>query len=423
MFKRTAVLLVVFLLSIFIISPASAAVLTWEPMVNDTFTGTRAAGFGNTNNALTVSMATLGDYVYVSNYNTDAGTEIWRSSNGTDWEQVNVDGFGDPGEPAAVASFAILAVSNDHLYAFNYLAGIIVGEDHVDVYRYDSGTTWEHTEDMIIGNAGTPMINPYAAVTYNDTLYVSLVDDNVKLAIYGSTDGTTWTKVDTTSLGDNNVAAYAMAVYNNYLYVGTYNQGGTEVWRYDGSTWVIDNISGFNNDDNDNSSIGALTSFGGALYASTDNSSTGTEVWKTNGGGTTDWTKVSDTGFSQGTAVTTTTGSTVFKGKLYIGTAGLAKVFRSADGTSWEQVNADRFGTDDNIVAIFAVLGDYLYAGTGSIPDIGGFVLTTEIYRYYEPTAVTAVTLPETGTASLLNTYILNALLQNLKELLYKKVS
>lgn len=415
MFKKISLLVVLFLTTLFLIQPASkpahAATLTWEPMVNDTFTGTRAAGFGDEHNAFASSMITFDGYVYVANLNDTTGTEIWRSSNGTDWEQVNEDGFSDPGIMLGLGSFATLAVFDNHLYAFDYLAG----EDHVNVYRYSSGTTWTNT--TAIGDVDTHITQPISAIVYDNTLYVSLINTtgvSDKSTIYKSTNGDDWTMVNDDGFGGNNEDIQSMAVYNNCLYAGTYNiNDGTEVWRFDGTTWVQDNTSGFGNVKNDNT--GTLTSFGGYLYASIDNSTTGAEVWKTSGGGTNDWTKVSDAGLGQGTDVLYTYSSVVFKNKLYIGAGAGAfnpvKVLRSADGTTWEQVNTNGFGYDDNIMAIFTVLGDYLYAGTGSLPDyLGGFAMTTEIYRYYEPMAV-VTTLPETGFDSPLNAYILDALL------------
>jgi hypothetical protein len=35
------------------------------------------------------------DYLYVATANWTSGEEVWRTKDGTDWEQVNTDGFGD----------------------------------------------------------------------------------------------------------------------------------------------------------------------------------------------------------------------------------------------------------------------------------------------------------------------------------------
>ncbi len=41
------------------------------------------------------SMAVFGSHLYVGTRNDTDGCEVWRSSDGTTWNQVNTDGFGD----------------------------------------------------------------------------------------------------------------------------------------------------------------------------------------------------------------------------------------------------------------------------------------------------------------------------------------
>jgi len=35
------------------------------------------------------------DHLYACTWNATTGTEIWRTADGAEWSQVNVDGFGD----------------------------------------------------------------------------------------------------------------------------------------------------------------------------------------------------------------------------------------------------------------------------------------------------------------------------------------
>jgi hypothetical protein len=394
MLKKISTLFIVLLMNLFlVVQPANAATINWEAMVNGTFTGTRSPGFGDNNNILAMSMVTHDGYVYVSNYNDTTGTEIWRSSDGTTWEQVNNNGFG-----VEASSFAILASFNNNLYAINWF----ILEGHIDILRYDGVLAWTNTGT--IGN----MTNPTEAIVYNNSLYVSVYTGAGKSAVYSSTDAATWNMVNNDGFGDaNNEIIQAMAVYNSQLYAGTWNDStGTEIWYFDGANWTQSNSDGFDNDSN--VSTGSLTSFSGALYASTFNGDTGAEVWKSTIG-TSDWTRVADAGIGQGATMNYTYSSSVFKDKMYIG-GYAAKVFRTADGNTYEQVNTDGFGYDDNDVVVFTVMGDYLYAGTGLLPggrQIQGGPNTTEIYRYYEPSAA----LPQTGYDSPLNKYILDALM------------
>jgi len=390
--KRFSVLFIGFLMVFFTIQPAKAAVLPWEPVVDATHGG--GSGFGNPNNAFPTSMVTFGDYMYVANLNTTV-TEIWRTNNGTDWKPVV--GFG-----AEAESFTMLAVFNNQLYAFN--SNTTVGDEHVDIYRTSNGTAWATLTP--ISDVVIPLTNP---VVYDGALYISVYDNNLgALAVYESTNGSDWTLVVTgipTGLGKNTIIK-SMATFDNDLYVGTSNPTGTEVWRYDGSNWTKDNENGF--DDAENSGTGTLTVFGNYLYATTDNDK-GSEVWRTPGDQT--WERVTNSGFNQNTEVTITTGNAVFENNFYIGAsnsteANSAKVFRSSDGVIWDQVNINGFGQPDNGMVILAVLGDYLYAGTGTNPFLGGGE-TTEIYRYSTPAEPV---LPQTGADSL-NNYILDAIM------------
>ena len=93
----------------------------------------------------------------------------------------------------------------------------------------------------------------------------------------------------------NNQGPKSMAVYNNNLYVGTYNPiTGTEVWRYDGTNWTKVNTNGFGNVNNGMSHSMAV--YNNNLYVGTRNDVTGTEVWRYDG---INWTQVNANGFGR----------------------------------------------------------------------------------------------------------------------------
>ena len=375
---------------------ASAAVLPWEAMVNSTFTSApRSPGFGDPANQFVSSMATFGDYLYVATYNDDQGTEIWRTNNGTSWEQVNEDGFG-----AHATSLSILAVFNDHLYAF---PSVLAPGTVVAAWRTDNGTAWELAKDNIAEPSPTSIL-PWATAVYNNSLYVGLLNTDDEVIVVGSNNGSTWTQINTDDFDDpDNFMIQSMASFDGKLYVGVENDtDGAEVWHYDGAIWAQDNTDGFDNADN--VSVGSLSVFNNQLYAFTLNEA-GVEVWRTPTGNQA-WGKVTDGGFGQGVTVNVVYDSAVFRDALFVG-ANSGKVFRSNNGNTWEQVNVDGFGYADNYMVMFGILGDYIYAGVGTIAIRGlGEPETVEIYRYYEPT-----TLPQTGFDNPLNAYILDALL------------
>ena len=375
-------LLMVAVVLIMMPEKASAAVLPWEAMVNPTQTDLRAPGFGDDTNVFVVSTATFNNYLYVATYNDGAGTEIWRTNNGTSWEQSNQDNFGS----APLTGFVALGVFGSQLYAFRAQ----LGPFGVDAFRTSNGTTWELAKADIANDLGASL--PYNVVTYGGSLYVSLSNTAGHGIIMSSNDGVTWVLRYERDILDSYIQS--MTTFKGKLYFGlTSGVTGGEVYSFDGTNWTLDNINGFDN--GDNLDISSLTEFNGSLYATTNND-TGAEVWRTLGDSV--WQKVADTGFTQNLAVQTTYSSKVFKGYLYVG-AQTSKIFRTPNGTDWEQVNADGFGYADNELITFGILGDYLYAGVGSVPEFAG-ANTVEIYRYGVPSSSLAV-LPAIGTKHL----------------------
>jgi len=193
--------------------------------------------------------------------------------------------------------------------------------------------------------------------------------------------GRVWEQVVGDGFGDpNNVVLPALTVFGDDLYLGTANTStGAEVWRSgDGATWTQVNDDGFK--DPNNLGATSMAVFGNDLYVGTGNTSTGAELWhssRVGGPPFTDWTQVNDDGFDDASNVALITAMTVFGGDLYVGTGNDlgtpgtgCEVWRSSDGTTWTQVNADGFGDPNNLFATsLAVFGGYLYVGTGNNPS------------------------------------------------------
>jgi hypothetical protein len=83
-----------------------------------------------------------------------------------------------------------------------------------------------------------------------------------------------WTQVNVDGFGDSdNWQAFAMAVYDGALYVGTNNNlDGCEVWRWDGpgpSDWTRVASGGFG--DSFNRDVASMVVYDGRLFASTHN--------------------------------------------------------------------------------------------------------------------------------------------------------
>ncbi len=138
--------------------------------------------------------------------------------------------------------------------------------------------------------------------------------------------------------------------------------------------WIQRNINGFGTP---NQRQGALTSFGGKLFASTSPQSGGAKLWRFDS----QWTQVADTGLGDPTNLSIIP-FFEFGGQLYAGTDNLdettdrstgAQLLRSVDGVAWNPVMTGGFGRTDN-GGIFAI-GEFsgtLYAGTYSFTDTHG---------------------------------------------------
>ena len=105
-------------------------------------------------------------------------------------------------------------------------------------------------------------------------------------AIWSTGDGDSW-DVETSSLGGVGIAgAASFAEHGGSLYAGTFSldpELGAAVWRREGGGWTRNSGVGFD-DDPHNTSVSAMVSFTGTLWAGTCNRSAAPELWRTNRG-------------------------------------------------------------------------------------------------------------------------------------------
>ncbi len=220
----------------------------WTQEVGRGDAGTPTApGFGDAGNTDVSSMAVMGGSLYAGTYNS-AGCQVW-CRDGNTWKRVAEGGFGDA-DNCGAASMAV------------YFQGLYVGTFNDDyacgcqVWCWD-GTAW--TQEVGRGDAGTPTApgfgdanNRRAAsmAVYDSFLYVGTYDSSGGAGCQvWSFDGANWTRVGSGGFGDpSNLTAASMAAGGLDLYVGTYNEdGGCEVWRYDGEDWNREAYGGFGN--------------------------------------------------------------------------------------------------------------------------------------------------------------------------------
>ena len=249
--------------------------ITWNQVVGQGPAGTPTGpGFGDVYNQGAFSMSVFGSYLYVGTWNQDTGCQVWRSSDGTDWNQVKKDGFGD-GNNEVTAS---MTVFGSYLYA-----GTWNGVTGCQVWRSSDGLTWNPANIDGFGDVNNTSI--YSMSVFGSHIYIGTTGCQV----WRSSDGTTWNQVNEDGFGyDSNWDASSMSVFGSCLYVGTFNpetgspSTGCQVWKsYDGTTWNPVNIDGFG--DVHNWSATSMSLFGPYLYVGTTNGYNGCNVWRTAG--------------------------------------------------------------------------------------------------------------------------------------------
>jgi hypothetical protein len=277
------------------------------------------------------------------------------------WRQANLNGFGDRNNWGAWS----LGVFGGKLYAStnNHANG-------AEVYRLSSTGAWERVATGGLGDASNVGID--RLTEFGGQLYASTwVEDGSGAQIWRSPSGSagTWSQVAQGGLGSaNNTEFMTLTPFGGYLYTGTWVQDsgvhGAEIWRSttgNNGSWTRVVSNGFDNNPNNAATL-SMKVFAGSLYASTFNSSTGGEVWRTGDG--VNWTQVNTDGFGSA-ANSHVVSLEVFGGKLYAGTRNTStggEIWRTSNGTSWERVLQGGFGNADNqaIAALVAFRGELI---------------------------------------------------------------
>lgn len=265
----------------------------------------------------------------------------------TNWTQANTNGFG--GIDSIVSC---MATYNSKLYA---------GDDnYAAIWQYNSGTSWTR-----INSAGFGDTNGGASsmATFNGLLYVGTFNWNTGAEVWTYNDTTsTWSQVNVDGFGYNSLyECRALEVYNGNLYAVVSSNGKFGVYKYAGSgtSWTQVDTGAWDA----NNHVGLCAkSFGDSLWIGTENTNTGTEIWRYNG---TTWTQANTDGFSfSHNNYTYSFG--VDNNQLYCGTGYMARVFHYNNGISWSQIGALGLTnpSDCNYASTLISYGDKLYAGT-----------------------------------------------------------
>ena len=259
---------------------------------------------------------------------------------GLDWQQVNVDGFGDP----QTVSVTALEVFHGQIYAgtTNWDAG---GQ----VWRWQKDGQWLPVTEVGFGSG--PLIPSVVdLIVFQGRLYAGIGWDDAPGQVWRSQDGTNWQPVTTDGFGDGgNIAITNFAIFKGMIYAGTGTTSvGAQIWRSkngNSGSWTQVGIDG-------PVLIGNVTGFAvykDVLYAAIEPAGglvAPIQVWRSTNGS--DWVPITLNGF--GDVLNVTTGG---------------QIWRTKDGVQWELVVSDGFGDVNNVKVESLLLHEgLLYAAT-----------------------------------------------------------
>jgi S-layer homology domain len=281
------------------------------------------------------------------------------------WQQVNLDGFGDPAFPSALS----MVVFNNQLYAgaSNWSGA------GASIWRTSNGVNWSPAMTAGFGLAGT---NPavLGMVVFNGQLYAGAGWGGAPGQLWRSSNGTTWNQITGNGLGVDTGGIGAFAVYGNTLYFGTCagaagggGAAGAQIYRStsgDSLSWTNVVTGGLTT--TNNGCVTSLMGFNGLLYAAVENEITGAQIWRSATGNSGSWTQVNTSGFGSSNN-DRVGGFAIYNGYLYIGTRNLVtggQLWRSSNGTNWGSIMTNGFGdvNNDKLESLFVFNGT-LYGG------------------------------------------------------------
>jgi len=338
----------------------------WEAVVGDT--AVVGNGFGDMDNQGAGAMAVFGDWLYVvAGGDTGQASQLWRTANGVDWDQILPDGFGDANNQGASA----MIVWGGYLY---------VGTTNLNgaqILRSDDGANWSLTA------MNGPWTNNRAVTDFaiaGSMLVVGTENEVTGGEIWKTEDGTTWTQMMFGGFQNlSNRAVASLEWFSGRLYAGTfkesalYNQPGEIWWTDDFMNWFHQLPDGFG--DTYNVAMASMVVYEGSLYVGTSQPNfvfgNGCEVWVTDGAA---WTIAGANGFGSAQS-TTATRFAEFLGILYVGVdhqSTGARVLRMRGPVDWVEDVDNGYGEASNLaVGSMAVFREntpdapsHLYVGT-----------------------------------------------------------
>ncbi len=404
--KRNLIALCAFIMLISLLASRTIAISNWQQVGSN--------GFGDPFAEEVSTIAAFDGHLYAGTANPTNDTRIFRSADGLTWQPVIDPGFGSAHDPAPRAILD-MTVFNGRLYASTGRGNA------AQIWRTVNGTNWGR---VVNAGFGDPDVTDISVLTeYNGLIYAAATSAVAGAQIWRSYSGdsNSWTKVAPTTAGTGADRVTGMTVFDGALYAAIQfeSEAPVAVWRSFGGAWTTIVDDGFG--ESNTILAGGTAVFNNYLYIGAGNSSTGAQLWRTNNPyEATSWEQIMTAPFND-TNNQKVEMVTVSQNKLYVSiknTAGGIEIWRSADGSVWEQVNQDGFGDSDNTGSngsnATAAFLDRLYVGTVNVADGGELWRMTQPFGVYlspddtlsgTPGQTISYTLTITNTGTMTDTF------------------
>jgi hypothetical protein len=339
MFKKSVFVLILFAIQLFTLGSGSAPADPKNPTWQEVFVPPLSES------TVVWALEPFKNQLYAAVANYPTGMQIYRSSNGTDWQAVTKPGFGI--DPHLYVSWDMTSYQGKMYVSVHDIGS---HETPGRIMRSRDGVNWETV--FLVDDSGFAQDSlPAAFGEFNGMLYVAVdsFDSDSYGQIWRSQSGDTGTWEQVFSVFNSGFGA-PLTAYNGFAYISGWNSttGTMGAWRSsDGLSWESIGMGVL--DVPENYGDGSIQAFRGTLYLSTQ-SSDGGRIYRSSDG--LNWQPVVTGGFGDPTLYEIN-GLIIFKDDLYAcGTAydengvGFAKVYRSHSGNSgdWEPVPTESWG-------------------------------------------------------------------------------
>ena len=161
-------------------------------------------GLGDADNTIITNMETWNNAIYAGIENDVDGARIYRSTDGNAWTKVNNDGFGH----AALNAVVDFQSFNGQLYASTADDNPVPAQT-AEIWRSADGITWNQSGNDGLDNANNFLF--YELAVFNNQLYVGSFDDVNGADLFRTADGANWNNVVNNGFGDvNNTAIFGL---------------------------------------------------------------------------------------------------------------------------------------------------------------------------------------------------------------------